>query len=494
MRAQPYCCRHICAACGPMSTVRSAWSRPCARAASCLAARSPCWCCESLSAAYNCWPWGWRPLGSSSFRLDECFGMALRELPDPGRRWRAVAAASIGNAFEWFDFIIYGFFAVTIARLFFPAGNETASLLLTFASFGVTFVMRPFGAVVLGHLADRHGRKAGMTLSISMMMAGTAITAFAPTYTFIGIFAPITIAAARMIQGFSAGGEFGSATVFLAEQNPKRRGFYASWQFAGQGLTTILATAFGAALAGTLTADQMDGWGWRIPFIFGLLIGPVAYYIRSHLDETMEFRSTQISKAPLREALSESKQRLLIAFGTVVLCTVAMYTILFMPTYATRQLGLPASGSFLASLLTGAIQVVLIPIIGALSDRYGRLPIAFASATAILLAIYPMFAWLAATPTLETLLMVQAIIGVLTAGYMGGLPALMSELFPTRMRTTSLSISYSFGVAIFGGFAPFINAWLIEMTGSKLAPSFYLMLAAVISLMALTAARRLGFR
>ncbi len=418
----------------------------------------------------------------------------LAASPGQSQRWRAVTAASIGNALEWFDFVVYGFFAVTMAKLFFPTGSETVSLLLALGTFGVTFVMRPFGAIVLGSFADRHGRKAAFTLTIIIMMAGTAIIAVAPTYSSIGQLAPTLIVVARMIQGFSAGGEFGSATAFLAEQNPKRRGFFASWQFASQGLTTILATAFGAALAGTLTADQMDGWGWRIPFIFGLLIGPVAYYIRSHLDETMEFRSTQISKAPLREALSESKKRLLIAFGTVVLCTVAMYTILFMPTYATRQLGLPASGSFLASLLTGAIQVVLIPIIGALTDRYGRLPIAFASATAILLAIYPMFAWLAATPTLETLLMVQAIIGLLTAGYMGGLPALMSELFPTRMRTTSVSISYSFGVAIFGGFAPFINAWLIEMTGSKLAPSFYLMLAAVISLVALTAARRLGFR
>jgi MHS family proline/betaine transporter-like MFS transporter len=165
-----------------------------------------------------------------------------------------------------------------------------------------------------------------------------------------------------------------------------------------------------------------------------------------------------------------------------------------MPTYATRTLGLAASGSFLASLITGAIQLMLIPVVGALSDRHGRTPIALASAVAILLLIYPLFAWLAAAPTLQTLITVQIIIGVLTAGYMGGIPALMSELFPTRMRTTGLSISYSFGVAIFGGFAPFINVWLIEVTGSKLAPSFYLMLAAAISLTALVAARRMGYR
>jgi MHS family proline/betaine transporter-like MFS transporter len=418
--------------------------------------------------------------------------MTPAESPPQSQRLRAVIAASIGNALEWFDFVVYGFLAVTMAKVFFPTGDETVSLLLALATFGVTFIMRPLGAIVLGSYADRHGRKAALTLTIAIMMAGTAIIALAPTYSSIGLLAPILVVGARMVQGFSAGGEFGSATAFLAEQNPQRRGFFASWQFASQGLTTILATAFGAGMASTLSTDQIEAWGWRMPFIFGLLIGPVAYYIRRHVDETMEFRSTPTSEAPLREILSDSKMRLLTAFGANILGTVAMYTILFMPTYATRQLGLPASGGFLASLLTGVIQVALIPVVGMLSDRYGRLPIAFTAAAAFLLTIYPLFAWLAAEPTLQTLLMVQAIIGVLMAGYMGALPSLMSELFPTRLRTTGLSISYSFGVAIFGGFAPFINAWMIKATDSNLAPSFYLMLAAVISLLALTAAYRQG--
>jgi MHS family proline/betaine transporter-like MFS transporter len=419
---------------------------------------------------------------------------ARTELPVRTHSWHAVAAASIGNALEWFDYVVYGFFAVTIAKLFFPAADEAVSLLVALGTFGVTYFMRPLGAIVLGNFADRHGRKAALTLAIALMTLGTGIIAVAPTYSAIGPLAPILIVAARLIQGFSAGGEFGIATAFLAEQNPRQRGFFASWQFASQGLTTVLATAFGAALAGTLSVDQMDAWGWRVPFFFGLLIGPVAYYLRNHVEETAEFRSAQIGRAPLREAFSDGKKRMLIALGTVVLCTVAMYTILFMPIYAVRQLGLPASGSYLAALLTGSIQIVLIPVVGALSDRYGRLPVTFAAAVAILLAIYPMFAWLAAAPTLGTLLLFQTIIGVLVAGYMGALPALMSELFPTRMRTTGLSISYSLGVAIFGGFAPAINAWLIELTGSKLAPGFYLMFAAVVSLVALGAARRLGIR
>jgi len=412
----------------------------------------------------------------------------------PGRRWRAVVAASIGNALEWFDFVVYGFFAVTMAKVFFPAENETVSLLLALASFGVPFFVRPLGAIVLGSFADSHGRKAAFTLTIALMTVGTALIATVPTYASIGLLAPIIVVVARLIQGFSAGGEFGSATAFLAEQDPERRGFFASWQFASQALTTILATAFGATLAALLTNDQMERFGWRIPFVFGMLIGPVAYYIRRHIDETIEFQSTRISEAPLREALSGSKTRLLVAFGTVVLSTVVTYTLLFMPTYAMRQLGLPAAGGFMASLLTGGVQLVLIPIVGALSDRHGRLPIAFAAAAAILVTAYPMFALLAALPTLPTLLIVQAAIGVLVAGYLGGLPALMSELFPTRLRTTGLSISYSFGVALFGGFAPLINTWLVEATGNKMAPSFYLMLAATISIAALAAARRLGAR
>ncbi len=421
--------------------------------------------------------------------------MASTELPDPGGRWRAVAAASIGNAFEWFDFIIYGFFAAMIARLFFPAGNETASLLLAFASFGVTtFVMRPFGAVVLGNVADRHGRKAALTLSISVMMAGTAITAFAPTYASIGIFGPIMIVVARMMQGFSAGGEFGSATVFLAEQNPKRRGLYASWQLAGQGLSTVLATGFGAALNGALTAEQMRMWGWRIPFLFGLLIGPIGYYIRRHIDETLEFRSVQTASAPLWETFSWDKTRLLVAIGTIVLVTVAAYTAVYMPTYAIRELGLPPVGGFLATMLAGAIQVVMIPLVGALSDRLGRLPIATVATIAILITAYPLFARLVAAPTIESLLLVQAILGVFVAAYAGAIPALISELFPIRVRATAVSTSYSVAVAIFGGFAPFIIAWLIEVTGSHLAPSYYLMFAAAVSLLALGAAYRLGFR
>jgi MHS family proline/betaine transporter-like MFS transporter len=409
-------------------------------------------------------------------------------------QWRVIAAASIGNSLEWFDFVVFGFLAATMAKLFFPPGDETIALLLTFATFGVTFLVRPLGAVVLGAYGDRRGRKAALILTIILMALGTLLIAFTPTYASIGIWAPLVVLVARVLQGLSVGGEFGTATAFLAEQDPQRRGFLASWQFASQGLTTALATGFGAALTTMLTPAQLEAWGWRIPFVFGLVIAPVAYYIRTRLSETPEFVLTSPADAPLRELVAGQKHRLLLCLGVIVVSTVLMYTILFMPTFAIRQLGLPPSGAFLAGLLTGAIQVGVIPVIGALSDRYGRTAFGLVAAVAILLLIYPMFAWMVAVPTLQTLLLVQALMGVLSAVYLGGLAGLFAELFPTRTRTTGLSIGYALAVAIFGGFAPFISAWLIATTGNRIAPSFYVMVASIISIGSLIVARRLGFR
>jgi MHS family proline/betaine transporter-like MFS transporter len=409
--------------------------------------------------------------------------------------WRAVVAASIGNALEWFDLVVYGFFAVVISKLFFPSGNDSVSILLTLGTFGVSFFMRPLGAIVLGAYADKAGRKAALTLSILLMMVGTLIIAVLPTYSSIGIAAPLILVLARLMQGFSAGGEFGSATAFLAEHVPGRRGFFASWQVASQGLTTLLAAIFGVVLTGNLSAEQMNSWGWRLPFFFGLLIGPVAYYIRTRLDETPEFLAAVTTATPLRDTFASNKERLLIAIGTVVLGTVATYLVLFMPTYAIRQLGLAPSVAFTAILLTGAIQMVLSPLVGHLSDTHGRTGIMLISAMLLLVLIYPLFAWLVAHPTFGNLLVVQAVLGVLMTGYFAALPGLLSEMFPVATRTTGMSLAYNIAVTVFGGFGPFIITWLISSTGSKAAPSFYMIFAAVVSLVALMAARkRLGFR
>ncbi|HTH73012.1 MAG TPA: MFS transporter [Trinickia sp.] len=416
--------------------------------------------------------------------------LAAASMTSRGHVWRAVAATSIGNALEWFDLVVYGFFAVVIAKLFFPAGNDTVSLLLTLGTFGVSFFMRPLGAIVIGAYADRAGRKAALTLSILLMMLGTAIIVVLPTYGTIGIAAPLILVLARLMQGFSAGGEFGSATAFLAEHVPHRRGFFASWQVASQGLTTVLAAIFGTVLTSSLTPDQLMSWGWRVPFVFGLLIGPIAYYIRSNVDETPEFLAAQTTTSPLRDTFAGHKTRLLIAIGIVVLGTVATYLVLFMPTYGVKQLGLPPSVAFSAVVLTGLIQMVGSPFVGHLSDKIGRTGLMLVSAGLMLVLIYPAFAWLVAQPSAGTLIAVQVAMGVVVTGYFAALPGLLSEIFPVATRTTGMSLAYNIAVTIFGGFGPFIIAWLIRATGEKVAPSFYLMFAALLSFIALVAARR----
>jgi MHS family proline/betaine transporter-like MFS transporter len=407
---------------------------------------------------------------------------------------RTIVAVSIGNALEWFDIVVYGFLAATIAKLFFPAGNDTVSLLLTFGTFGVSFLMRPLGSVVLGAYADRAGRKRALTLSIGLMTLGTFIIAVAPTYAAIGVAAPVILIIARLLQGFSAGGEFGSATAFLAEQNPARRGFYSSWQAASQGLTTLLASGFGVALSTLLDPAQLTSWGWRIPFVFGLLVGPVAVYIRSTLHEGDEYRATLPTASPLQTALAGQKLRMLIGAGLIVMVTVSAYTMLFMPTFAIRQLGIAPSAGFTATLIFGALQFILCPIFGQWSDRIGRLPIMTTAAALMLVLIVPLFVLLNAYPSLAVLCFMQAVMATLASAYFGASSAAMSELFPAGTRSTGLSISYSFGVAIFGGFAPFIVAWLIGATGSNPAPGFYVAFGAALSLLALAGARKAGVR
>ena len=413
----------------------------------------------------------------------------------PPSSTRIIASASIGNALEWFDLVVYGFFAVTISKLFFPTGDDTISLLLTLGTFGVSFFMRPLGALVLGVYADRVGRRATLTLSILLMMVGTLLIAIMPTYDAIGLWAPIGIVIARMIQGFSAGGEFGSATAFLAEHTPNRRGFFASWQVASQGLTTLLAAGFGAGLTQYLTPEQLQSWGWRIPFFFGLLIGPVAYYIRTRIDETPDFLAAGPNDTPLADTFSQHRLRLLLAIGTVVLGTVATYLVLYMPTYAVKTLKIPPSAAFAATLVTGVVQFICAPLVGHWSDKHGRTGIMLVSAVLFGVVIYPLLHMLAQTPTFGTMIAVQIVIGVLLSGYFGALPALLSDLFPTRTRTTGMSLAYSIAVTIFGGFAPFIITWLISATGNPYAPSFYLIFAAVISIAALIGVRgKLGLR
>jgi Arabinose efflux permease len=412
------------------------------------------------------------------------------------RRRKAVISATIGNALEWFDIIVFGFFAITISKIFFPAKDEFTSLLMTVATFGVSFFVRPIGAIVLGMYADRAGRKAALSLSMLMMTAGTLTIGFAPTYASIGAWAPLLIVISRVIQGFSAGGEFGSSTTFLLEHTPEsERGFYASWQVASQGLTALLAALFGLMVA-LLPVDAQLSWGWRVPFFFGALIGPVGFYIRRKVDETPQFIS-EVQRpidVGVRASGTPSRWRglagLLPATGLIVLSTIGSYVLLlFMPTYAIRQLHLMPSLAYYSVMAAGTVQFVLSPYFGAVSDRVGAARVMVPGALVVGLGMYPALVYIDAAPSVMRLVAMQFVLGIGLAAYFAPVPALMGRLFPTRSRTTGLSVSYSLAVTIFGGFAPFIVTWLIGKTGDNLAPAYYVGFGALVSLIALIACR-----
>lgn len=406
-----------------------------------------------------------------------------------------IIAATLGNVFECFDLYIYGIMAGTIARLYFPSTSESASLLLFLGTFGVTFFMRPLGAVVLGNLGDKIGRKKVMSLSLLIMTVGMLVVALAPTYAMIGLAAPVAVVAGRMLQGFSAGGEFGSATALLAEHNPKRRGFIASWQTATQGFAMMLAAAFGAFLSWYLSSAQFDSWGWRMPFIFGALLGPIGLYIRRSTEESKEFSTAVHSKQPVVELFTSQKKKIVISAGLIILATVTIWMSVFMPTYSAKQFHVDPSFAFLGTVVTGAVIFVLSPPLGLLSDYIGRTTTMIIATMATVFLAYPFFLLLQQSPTLTTLILVQAILGGIIALYFAPLPALMSEIFPASTRTSGLSLSYNIGVTIFGGFAPFVLAGLGAVTANPLAPSYYVIFGALLSGAAIWGVRNsLGLR
>jgi MHS family proline/betaine transporter-like MFS transporter len=400
-----------------------------------------------------------------------------------------VAAAVIGNALEWYDFIVFGFFAVIIARLFFPAESQYASLLLTTATFGVGFFMRPVGGILIGIYADRRGRKASLLLIIGLMTLAIAMIGFAPTYAAIGIAAPLLVVLARLLQGFSAGGEFASSTAFLIESAPAhRRGFYGSWQMVGQGLAVLTGALLGALITRIFTPEALDSWAWRIPFLFGLVIGPLGLYIRRRLDETEDFlaitRNTGKQQA-LGAALAAHVRQVLATFGVVVSGTISFYVILlYMPTFARMQLHLPLDQAFSAQAISLACMIVLIPIFGALSDHIGRKPIMISALVLYFVLTYPLFSWMYANQSFASLLVTQVILCCLLGAMFGPISTALAEQFQAHVRTTGLGTAYNMAVMLFGGFAPFFVSWLIQATGLPTAPAFYVMFGAVAGILA----------
>ena len=408
-------------------------------------------------------------------------------------RRRAVLAATIGNTLEWYDFLIYGFLLITIGQLFFPAASELGSLLFSVATFGVGFVMRPIGAVVLGVYADRAGRRAALTLMIFIMASGTGLIAVAPTYASIGIAAPLLIVIARLLQGFSCGGELGGATAILAETAPEgRRGLYASWQAASQAAGLLLGALVTMLVSLSMTPAELEAGGWRWPFWIGLVIAPVGIYLRSRLKEPEVFlKARRRAPVPLfRQALYEQRRALVTGIGVAVLFVACAYVLfVYMPTFAVRQLGLPFSHALIATTVSAGVVTVSSPIFGALSDRCGRKPLLLAGALIFALLTHPAFVVISTEPSAGKLAVVQSGFALAMAMYAGPAISVLAELYPTQLRSTAVSLVYNMTVALVGGFAPLTVTWLIALTGNPLAPAFYVVAAAVVSAAALLGLR-----
>ncbi|HEY2248103.1 MAG TPA: MFS transporter [Bradyrhizobium sp.] len=398
---------------------------------------------------------------------------------------RLVVATSLGNALEWFDISVYAYFAVYLSRAFFPNQNQTTSLLLTFGTFALTFLARPIGGVLLGTYADRYGRKASLLLSIVMMSFGTLAVACMPTFAQIGMLAPLLVIVARLVQGFSAGGEFGSSTAFLVEHMPGQRGFVASWQFASQGISALLGSGFGLLLSTTLSEADLQNWGWRIPFLFGVLIGPVGLYIRSKIDDATPPPADK-NDAPVRNVFMEQKFAVLLAVGTIAAATAVNYLIIYMPTYVVKTLHLPPTTGYLAAFAAAIAAISLNPVAGAISDRVGRTPYMITMGVLLLIAIFPVYLLLSGKPSGTVIVLAVLLLGSLKALYLGAVAALMSELFPAATRATGLGLSYNIGVTAFGGSGPAIVTWLgsFALIGD-LAPGYYLTAVCLFSLWAL---------
>ncbi len=396
-------------------------------------------------------------------------------------RRRAIAAAVVGNVLEWYDFAVYAFMATVIAKRFFPAHDEVSSLLAAFATFGVGFVIRPLGGIVIGRLGDRRGRKAALVLTVVSMAGATVAIGLLPTYDSIGVAAPLLLLVARLVQGFSAGGEWGGSTAFMVEWAPEqRRGLYGSLQQCSVAAGFLLGSAVAAAVSTFLSPQALEDWGWRIPFLLGGLLGPVGMYMRRNIDETPKFRAATAQARPTPPA---GPWRLAArAFGFTIVWTVAYYVFLtYMPTFLQKHAHLSRSDALWSNTVGLLVLVAMVPALGHLSDRIGRKPLLLAACAGFALLPVPLFAWLLSSPSFLEVVVIQVIFALTIALFSGPGPAAIAEIFPTRIRSTWMSTGYSLAVALFGGFAPFIATWLVERTGSPLAPTGYVIAAALVS-------------
>lgn len=416
--------------------------------------------------------------------------------PDAGRR--AVIAGTLGNILEWYDFAVYGFLVPSLAAAFFPKASHLAQLLFTFGVLGVGFVMRPVGSIVIGYYGDRAGRRAALTLTVGLMGLSTVAIGLLPPYAAAGAWAPVLLTLARLAQGFSAGGEWGGAAAFLVEYAPDgRRGYVGSWQQFSVGGGLLLGSAIATLLAGLLGPAAMAAWGWRVPFLLGVLPAGFAAWFRARLPDTPEFEAVAqhhaVSANPLREMLAAHRGALLTQFGLTIHNTISYYiTLFYLPSWLTFEVKLPHGEALAISTLGLLLLVAVIPPLGALSDRVGRKPLMVGSCAGFIVFCYPLYR-LAASGGFAAVLFAQCALVLMTALFTAGAPAAFAELFPTRVRYSGLSVGYNAAVMVFGGFAPFIATSLIAATGSSLAPTFYVIAGAVVTLLFVLRMRETAF-
>ncbi|HEX4155503.1 MAG TPA: tricarballylate/proton symporter TcuC [Acidobacteriaceae bacterium] len=402
---------------------------------------------------------------------------------------KMVVVASSCNFLEMYDFMVFGYFARDIARAYFPTSSEFASLMLALATFGAGFLMRPVGAIVLGGYIDRRGRRSGLLLTLGLMALGTLSIAVMPTFKTIGILAPLLIVVGRLLQGLSAGATVGGVSVYLAEiAVPGREGFYVSWQSASQQAAVMLASLVGIAIVFFLPTAAVTSWGWRVPFFLGCLLIPALFWMQRALEETPAFlkRTRTLDKVELLRYVASNWKIITIGAVLVVMSTVSFYLITaYTPTYGTIVLHLPARQSLTVSLCVGMSNFILLPTMGALSDKVGRRFLLITASACALLTGYPAMLWMIGNMSFTRLLIVELWFSLVYATYNGVVLVYLTEIMPAKVRTTSFGLAYSLAVAIFGGFTPAICTWLIHWSGNRAAPGIWLSFAALLSLTAI---------
>jgi MHS family citrate/tricarballylate:H+ symporter-like MFS transporter len=408
--------------------------------------------------------------------------------PQLKSRIGAILRATSGNFLEQFDFFLFGFYAPVIARAFFPAENETAALLNAFGVFWLGALMRPVGAIVLGAYIDQIGRRKGLIVTLTIMAVGTVTIAFCPTYASIGVAAPAIVLVGRLLQGFSAGVELGGVSVYLSEiATPGNKGFYTSFQSASQQVAIFVAAIIGFVLSEMMPAATVADWGWRIPFFIGCLIIPFIFFLRRTLEETPEFLAMKKHPTTSEVFSSAAANWKIIVLGMMiaVLTTTTFYFVtVYTPTFGKSVLKLSTQDALLVTLLVAVTNFIWNPVGGALSDRVGRKPVLLVIACLSLVTTYPALHWLVAAPTFGKMLTVEMMLSFYFGVYSGTMLGALVEVVPSHVRTTCFSMAFALAAGLFGTFTPFASTWLIDHTGDKASPAFWLMCAAVLGIVA----------